>query len=264
MEAFFTLDNLVTLALLVLLQAVLGFDNLLYISQESKCVTANEQKILRRYSLYIAIFFRILFLFIFVKMIATFQSVLFSIVFPDIISVSFTLHSLIFLFGGVVIIYTATKKISSLLIRGKRERRKPLSFSHALLLIILMNLVFSFEAVVSMRALTDSLFMMLPAMLIGVALMAWFVEHISAFLKQYRRYEMLGLFVLFLVGIILVSEGGDLANFYLFGQAIEPMSKVTFYLIVVLIIIVDSVQGRYSKKRLEGKKREGGKKKTFS
>lgn len=264
MEAFFTLDNLVTLALLVLLQVVLGFNNLLYISQKSKRVIVNEQKLLRRYGLYAAIFLRILFLFIFVKMIATFQSVLFSIVFPDIISVSFTLHSLIFLLGGIVIVYTATKEISYMLIREKRERRKPLSFSYALLLIILMNLVFSFEAVVSMRALTDSLFMMLPAMLIGIALMAWLVEHISDFLKQYRRYEMLGLFILFLVGIMLVSEGGSLANFHLFGQAIEPMSKVTFYLIVVLIIMVDSVQGQYSKKRLKGKKREGGKKKTFS
>ncbi len=264
MEAFFTLDNLVTLALLVLLQAVLGFDNLLYISQESKRATVNEQKILRRYGLYIAIFLRIVFLFIFVKMIAIFQNVLFSIIFPDIISVSFTLHSLIFLLGGVVIVYTSTKEISYMLIRGKRERRKPLSFIRALLLIILMNLVFSFEAVVSMMAFTDSLFMMLPAMLMGIALMIWLVGDISTFLKQYHRYETLGLFVLFLVGIMLVSEGGYLANLHLFGQAIEPMSKVAFYLIIVLIIIVDSVQGKYSKKRREGKKREGIKKKTFS
>jgi predicted tellurium resistance membrane protein TerC len=264
MEAFFTLDNLVTLALLVLLQAVLGFDNLRYISQESKCVTVNEQKILRRYGLYIAVFLRIVFLFVFVKMIATFQSVLFSIVFPDVISVSFTLHSLIFLLGGIMIIYTATKKISHMLIRGKRGQRKPLSFFRALLLIILMNLVFSFEAVVSMRALTDSLFMMLPAMLVGVALMVWLMGSISTFVKQYHRYEMLGLLILFLVGIMLVSEGGDLANLQLFGEAIEPMSKVAFYLVVVLMIVVDSVQGQYSKKRQEGKKRGGIKKKTFS
>jgi len=264
MEAFFTLDNLVTLGLLVLLQAVLGFSSLLYISQESKRVAFNEQKMLRRYGLYFAIFLRILFLFVFVKMIATFQDILFSIVFSDIVSVAFTLHSLIFLLGGIAIIYTATKEISHMLIRGKRERRKPLSFTRALLLIILMNLIFSFEAVVSMRALTDSLFMMLPAMLVGIALMVWLVEHISVFLKQYRRYEMLGLFILFLVGIMLVVEGGHLANLHLFGQAIEPMSKVAFYLIVVLIIIVDSVQGQYSKKQRAGKKREEIKKKTFS
>ena len=264
MEAFFTLDNLVTLALLVLLQVVLGFDNLLYISQESKRVTVNEQKILRRYGLYVAIFLRIIFLFIFVKMIVTFQSVLFSIIFPSIISVSFTLHSFIFLLGGIAIVYTATKEISYMLIRGKRERHTPLSFNRSLLLIILMNLLFSFEAVVSMRALTDSLFMMLPAMLIGIALMVWFVEHISIFLKQYRRYEILGLFILFLVGIMLIAEGGHLANLHLFGQAIEPMNKVTFYLIVVLIIVVDSVQDKYSKKRLKGKKKEGIKKTTFS
>jgi predicted tellurium resistance membrane protein TerC len=88
MEAFFTLDNLVTLGLLVLLQAVLGFGNLLYISQESKRIPLNEQKMLRRYGLYFAIFLRIVFLFIFVKMIATFQSVLFSIIIADLKSVA--------------------------------------------------------------------------------------------------------------------------------------------------------------------------------
>lgn len=98
-----------------------------------------------------------------------------------------------------------------------------------------------------MRVLTDSLFMMLPAMLVGAGLMIWHAERINRLIKQYRRYETLGLFILLVVGIMLVSEGGSLANLYVFDKAIEPMSKVTFYLLVIVMIVIDGIQGWYKK-----------------
>lgn len=133
MEVFFTLDNLVTLTLLMLLQAVLGVDNSLYISQASKRVTFHQQQKLRRYALISAILLRILFLVVLVKMIAAFQSALFSIVWFDIISAQFTLHSLLFLLGGIMIMYTATKEISHMLMLEQEERKKrqPRSFVHS-------------------------------------------------------------------------------------------------------------------------------------
>lgn len=63
-------------------------------------------------------------------------------------------------------------------------------------------------------------------------------------------YEVLGLFILFIVGIMLVTEGGHLAHLKLFGNPIESMSKTTFYFVLVILIIVDVVQGRYQKKIL--------------
>jgi predicted tellurium resistance membrane protein TerC len=56
---------------------------------------------------------------------------------------------------------------------------------------------------------------------------------------------VLGLFILFIVGIMLVSEGGHLAHLTIFGFGIEPMAKSTFYFVIVVLIIVDVVQGRY-------------------
>ena len=61
-------------------------------------------------------------------------------------------------------------------------------------------------------------------------------------------YEVLGLFILFIVGVMLVSEGGHLAHLHLFGHEITPMAKSTFYFVIGILVITDVAQGRYQKK----------------
>ena len=72
-------------------------------------------------------------------------------------------------------------------------------------------------------------------------------------------YEVLGLFVLFVVGIMLVTEGAHLAHIKLFGEEIVPMSKTTFYFILIIMVVVDIVQGRYQKKIVLEKERMAAK-----
>ena len=67
-------------------------------------------------------------------------------------------------------------------------------------------------------------------------------------------YEVLGLFILFIVGIMLVTEGGHLAHLKLFGNEITPMSKTTFYFVIAILVITDIVQGRYQKKLISEQK----------
>ena len=67
---------------------------------------------------------------------------------------------------------------------------------------------------------------------------------------------MLGLFVLFVVGIMLVSEGGHLAHLSLFGNAVEPMTKTTFYFVLAVLVLTDLVQSRYQNKLLKAEERE--------
>ena len=109
MESIFTISNLFTLGMLTLLQAVLGFDNLLYISLESKRAPISHQAMVRRWGIGIAIVLRILLLFILINIIQYFQDPLFGINIHGIIRSSFNLHSIIVLIGGVFIIYTATR-----------------------------------------------------------------------------------------------------------------------------------------------------------
>jgi predicted tellurium resistance membrane protein TerC len=81
-------------------------------------------------------------------------------------------------------------------------------------------------------------------------LMLLLADKISTFLAKNRMYEVLGLFILFIVGIMLVTEGGHLAHIKIFGEEIVPMSKTTFYFVLAILVIVDVVQGKYQKKLL--------------
>jgi predicted tellurium resistance membrane protein TerC len=88
------------------------------------------------------------------------------------------------------------------------------------------------------------------AIVISGLLMLLLADKTSTFLAKNRMYEVLGLFILFIVGIMLVTEGGHLAHIKLFGNEIVPMSTTTFCFILAILVIVDVVQGRYQKKIL--------------
>ena len=73
-------------------------------------------------------------------------------------------------------------------------------------------------------------------------------DHVSAFLQRNRKYEVLGLFILLIVGIVLLGEGGHQAHLELFGYAVEPMSKTTFYFSIAVLVAVDVIQSGYQRK----------------
>ena len=95
---------------------------------------------------------------------------------------------------------------------------------------------------------TTAFIVMAVAIVLSGLMMLLLADKISAFLAKNRMYEVLGLFILFIVGIMLVTEGGHLAHLKIFGNEIVPMSKTTFYFVIVVLIITDVVQGRYQKK----------------
>ena len=243
------LENLFTLVLLVMLQAVLGFDNLLYISLESKRVAPDKQALLRRLGIGLAVFFRIILLFIVIKVLSLFQDPMFSLNIEDVIEATFNLHALVVLFGGVFIIYTAMNEIIHMLVIDELgiQSKKPNSFANTLLMVVVMNVIFSFDSILSAMALTDIFAVMASAIVIGGILMIWLADRVSDFLEKNRMYEVIGLFVLFIVGIMLIGDGGHLAHLKLFGYAVTPMSKSTFYFVIAVIVVVEIVQSRYRK-----------------
>lgn len=128
------------------------------------------------------------------------------------------------------------------------EQRKPKSIASIIFWIVAMNLVFSFDSILSAIALTDVFWVMATAIFIGAALMIWLSDGVAAFLEKNRMYEVLGLFILLVVGIMLLSEGGHLSHLMLFGSPIEPMTKTTFYFVISVLVLTDLVQSRYRKK----------------
>ena len=255
MDGLFTLENLFTLGMLVALQAVLGFDNLLYIALESQRVEASKQSKLRKWGIGLAVLLRIVLLYALVKLIALFQDELFRIDWHGVISGHFNLHSLIVFVGGVFIIYTAIKEINHMLMLEEDEQieRKPRSFTVALIWIIIMNAVFSFDSILSAMALTNNFIVMATAIIIGGILMILLADHVTEFLKKNRMYEVVGLFILLLVGVMLLSEGGHISHLTLFGTEVTPMSKGTFYLAISVMVVVEMVQSRYQRKLIASK-----------
>ncbi len=259
MDSVFSIDNLFTLAMLIMLQAVLGFDNLLYISIESKKVEKSSQKFVRQSGIIGAVALRIVLLFVIINAIEYFQDPLFDLNWTGVLEGTVNGHSLIVLLGGAFLIYTAMKEISHMLVIediGMAENGRRRSVASAIIWIVVMNLVFSFDSILSAIALTDVFWVMATAIVVSGILMLVLADHVSEFLKKNRMYEVLGLFVLFIVGIMLVSEGGDLAKLHLFGFAVEPMAKSTFYFVLVVMVVVDLVQARFQKKLLAQKKHE--------
>ena len=295
----YLIPDLITLALLTLLQAVLGFDNLLYISLESKRAPVESRKSVRTWGIGIAIGLRIVLLFTLVNLIRLFEEPFWIVgdgaaahgaeaghaadavvdashagetvataaaTSAEWFSVSMNVHALIVLIGGAFIIYTATKEVLHMMRvedhhDGESKQRSAFS---VMMWIVIMNVVFSFDSILSAMALaqrevvndagvTEKVYIMpvmIAAIVISGMLMIWMADRVSTFLERNRMYEVLGLFILFVVGIMLLTEGGHLAHLTFFGNAIVPMSKTTFYFVIAVLVLTDIVQTRYQKKLL--------------
>ncbi len=243
------LENIFTLLMLILLQAVLGFDNLLYISLESKRAPAEKQAFVRNVGIGLAMVLRIALLFILISLIGYFQDPILNIHWEGKLEAHFNIHSMIVLLGGIFIIYTATKEIMHMLLMEEHADgdQKPKSINSIIFWIVLMNLVFSFDSILSAMALTSVFWVMATAIVIGGLLMIWLSGRVTTFLQKNRMYEVLGLFILFIVGIMLLTEGGHLAHLTIFGNAITPMTKTTFYFVITVLVLTDIVQSRYQK-----------------
>jgi predicted tellurium resistance membrane protein TerC len=250
------MQNVLDLAMLIMLQAVLGFDNLLYISLESKRAPLEKQKAVRIWGIGLAVGLRICLLFMLLFMLDSFKMPWFTMS-NDWLNVEMNFAAAITLFGGGFIIYTAIKEVIHMIsleeAHEAQKSRKGASLKKIVALIVMMNVIFSFDSILSAMAITKVAWVMVTAILISGVLMILLADKVSAFLQKNRLYEVLGLFILLIVGILLVSEGGEKAHIRFFGHAVEAMSKTTFYFVIAVLILVDVIQGRYQKKLMAKK-----------
>jgi len=251
MEDVFTIQNLADLAVLIFLQAVLGFDNLLYISIESKRAPVERQQMCRRNGILIAIGLRIVFLFVVIQLIDSFSEPFFTIHWDGVLEGAFNFATLVFLLGGGFIMYTAVREIGHMLSvhkPGEVHAREPKTALRVISMIVLMNLVFSFDSILSALAISQVFVVLALAIVVSGVAMLVMADKVSEFLQKNRKYEILGLFILLIVGVALLGEGGHESHLHLFGYAVEPMSKSTLYFSIVVLVLVDVIQSKFQKK----------------
>ncbi|MBN2662615.1 MAG: hypothetical protein JXR68_03100 [Bacteroidales bacterium] len=243
--------DIFTLFMAIVLQAVLSIDNMLYISFSSKNAPAGKSNYVRSMGIIIAIVLRVVLLFVFVFVLSKFTNPLFEISGNKIFTGNFTLHGLIELVGGAFIIYTAIKEIWHMLTIedfDSENTKNGTSLVKLFVMITFMNLIFSFDSVLSVVAITEKFWIMLLAVLIGGVLMIWLSNRITAFLQKNKKFEILGLFILLLVGFMLMTEAAHLSDIHVFGAEIHALHSSTFYMILVILVVVDVLQSRYQKR----------------
>ena len=252
MLELFSVENIANLGVLIFLQAVLGFDNLLYISIESQRAPVAQRARVRRWGILIAVALRVILLFVMIELISALTEPFFHINFLNVVEGSFNFSALVFIFGGVFIMYTAVKEISHLLSIDALEtgisNRKQKSAASVIGLIVFMNLIFSFDSILSALAITDVFPVLAVAIIVSGIAMLVLADTVSEFIHKNRKYEVLGLFILLIVGIVLLGEGGHVAHLKLFGHQVEPMAKSTFYFSIAVLVLVDIIQSGYQRK----------------
>jgi len=262
MADLLTFENLGNLLMLCFLQAVLGFDNLLYISIQSQRAPVAMQKAVRFWGIILAVALRVVLLFVMISLIDMLSEPFYVFTWTDVLEGGVNFATVVFVLGGAFIMYTAVKEISHMLSIDHLDTdieggTKGMSAAKVVFLIVMMNLVFSFDSILSALAITDVFPLLAAAILISGAAMLILADGVTRFLEKNRMYEVLGLFILLIVGVVLLGEAGVAAShaahdealrIKIFGYDLVPMSKTTFYFSVVVLFLVEIIQSGYSRK----------------
>jgi len=246
------MNNIIDLLILIGLQIVLSVDNLLYISLAAKNAAPDQKKKVITQGTLIAIGARIFLLFVLIHLVEYFKDPFLSIDYKYF-GVSLSTHSLIVLLGGGFILYTSVKEIWHML-SPEIDNEKTISKSVKSIIwsIVLMNMVFSFDSILSAMLVTDVFWVMATAIAVSGLLMLVLADKVSVFLNKNRTLEIGGMFFLLWVGIMLLSEGAHIAHLNVFAHEIHDIGKGNFYFVLVMLTAVFFVNNKYNKKIVNG------------
>jgi predicted tellurium resistance membrane protein TerC len=195
----------VALATLTVLEIVLGVDNVIFISILSGKLPKKDQRRARRVGLFAAMFMRIGLL-MSLAWIIRLTAPLFTVVGQEISG-----RDLILIIGGLFLLAKSTYEIHDKLEgeEGHASGRVAASFASVIVQIMLLDIVFSLDSVITAVGMAEHLWVMVTAVVLAVAIMLVSAEPISSFVHQHPTVKMLALSFLLLIGVSLVAEGFD-------------------------------------------------------
>ncbi|HXH05467.1 MAG TPA: TerC family protein [Vicinamibacterales bacterium] len=202
MDAIFDLQVWAALVTLTVLEVVLGIDNIVFISILAGRLPAAQQQRARRLGLGLAMGMRIALL-ASIAWIVGLTRPLFAVVDHEISG-----RDLILLGGGLFLIWKSTKEIHDRL-EGETARRgrAAASFGSVIAQIMMLDVVFSLDSVITAVGMAEDLWVMITAIVIAVLIMMVSVEPISRFVHRHPTVKMLALSFLLLIGVSLIAEG---------------------------------------------------------
>lgn len=234
MELFLSAETWIALLTLTFLEIVLGIDNVIFISIVTNKLPKYKQQYARRVGLGIALLFRIALLALIFWMTQRLTNPLFSV-----FSLSFSIRELVLMTGGLFLLAKSTSEIHSKmeLVHEKDRKIANGAVVKVILQITMLDIVFSFDSILTAVGLTTHLSLMIIAVIASMFIMVFFAAAISKFISDHPTLEVLALSFLILIGFMLVLEGVHI-----------EVPKGYVYFAVFFSLIVEMINMRIRKK----------------
>ncbi len=226
MAHLFTTDSIISFFILVLLEIVLGIDNVIFVSIIINRLPEDKHKKARLFWIIQGMIVRSIMLLGLGWLLSQKGKALFTL-----FGKGFDLASLVMLAGGIFLIYKSVHEIHQKLegedLNVMRGNAKSFSFSQAVFQIILIDMVFSFDSIITAGGTAKYVEIMIAAVVIALIVMFVFSPKIAAFIHKHPTFKMLALSFLVMIGLSLVIEGWNsekaedlnLKNYIYFGMA---------------------------------------------
>ena len=197
-------EAIIPLLSLIALEVILGIDNIIFISILADKLPENQRDKLRYWGISLAMAMR-LGLLAFISWILQLDKTLFSL-----LEIDFSGKGLILIFGGLFLIYKSTKEIyhkSEIAMEDTPTIPQKISFSKLLSEVIILDLVFSVDSIITAVGMVKELWVMYTAVMITVVIMLFASKPISQFITKHPSFKILALCFLMMIGVALLAEG---------------------------------------------------------
>ncbi len=244
-----------SLITLTFLEIVLGVDNIIFISLAAGKLKKEEQAKATNIGLILAMVMRIALLFGITWLIAM-EEPWFSVD-TSFMKAGFSGQSLILIAGGLFLIYKSISEIHHKLEGEGPESndgkpKKLISLSSVIIQITLINIVFSFDSILTAVGMTNgiegALVIMIIAVVFSVIIMMLFAVPVGRFVNEHPTIQILGMAFLILIGFMLILEGGHLAHLDIFGSKIGVVPKGYLYFAIAFSLLVEFLNMRLRKR----------------
>lgn len=243
----------VNLFSVTLIQIALGADNLIIITILANKLPVDQRKKAVITGLLLAMVFRIILLFM-VSVILKYATTVFyhidwSLFGRFTLSGDISGKSLVLFIGGFFLIWKGVKELRYKA-KGKEEAvASGSSFFQVICIIVGLNLLFSVDSILTVVGMTDIFLVMAGSVIISVAIMLGFAGKISDYMTENPDFEILGLFVLLLIGFVLILEGGHVAHLLVNDNTFPYIPQWIVIFILMLMFTVDLYQNWVERKR---------------
>jgi len=244
-----------SLLTLTFLEIVLGVDNIIFISIAASKLEKKDQAKATNIGLILAMVLRIVLL-LGISVLIAMKEPWFSLD-SSWISAGFSGQSIILILGGIFLLYKSVSEIHHKLesddITGDGAAGgKKSTMTQAIVQITIINIVFSFDSILTAVGMTNglqgALLVMIVAVVFSVVIMMLFAVPVGRFVNKHPTMQMLGLAFLILIGFMLIIEGGHLAHLSIFGSEIGAVPKGYLYFAIAFSLLVEVLNMKIRKK----------------